>query len=452
MTISLSALMIGAGLSNAPAYAQEIPAQVSPHAAPAPASVPNTPASPPASVANTPGTPSFPVATEVPSSAPAPISIGGLEGIVLPQPDVVAPIPAPAPEAAPESPKPAPATTPVPEQAVPAPNPAPEQPAPAPAPAQEKAPEWAPPAGFVPASNMKDARPGTVASIDFTQKSGAARNALVSVAKKYDQSKPTPVIFAYGGRGDTPQNFRKYSRLLNMAAGDEAIVVYPRGIDNSWEGAPYAVTKRGEDVAFTRQILTELQGYFNVDINRVYALGMSNGGGFVANLACQAPDMLAGIVSISGAFYNPVNENCVPGMVPTLIMHGDVDRLTHYEGGLLHDAPYLSVPTLYQSIQQRNKCTEPPQVSQLPNNVEVTRGAGCAAEAVHWKIRGQGHNWWWAPDTPQVAWDFLSRQNKAKLPKPEPEVAPEVAAAPKPEAAPEPPAIPEAPAPQNAPH
>ncbi|WP_225733015.1 MULTISPECIES: PHB depolymerase family esterase [Corynebacterium] len=337
--------------------------------------------------------------------------------------DNPAPIEAPAP--APQNVvPPEPAPVPMPEQPAPAPEaPAPEAPAPAPddaapeAPAEEPpAPEppapWAPPADFRSASNMKDATPGKAASVDFAQADGTTRNALISVTQNYDPARPVPILFAFGGWKDSPENFRNYARLNTTGAANEAIVVYPRAIENAWEGAPYAVSQRGQDVAFMRQILAELQGHFNVDANRVYAIGMSNGGGFAANFACQAPDMLAGIVTVSGAFYNPVNEGCAPESVPTLIMHGDADRLTHYDGGTLHDAPYLPVPTLYQSIQQRNGCSGAPQVSELVNNVEVMRGTGCADEAVHWKLRGQDHTWWWAPDTANVAWDFLARQSK----------------------------------------
>ena len=284
-----------------------------------------------------------------------------------------------------------------------------------------------------PASTMDQAVPGTASSIDFQRPDGSTRNALISMTSNYDPAKPVPVVFAFGGAGDSPENFRNYSRLANTPAATEAVVVYPRGIDNVWEGAPYSKTARGEDVDFVRQILAELQGHFAIDTQRVYALGMSNGGGFALNLACQAPDMLAGVVGVSGAYYNPVNEGCAPGAVPTMMMHGNADTLTHYEGGLLHDAPYLPAPALHQSISQRNGCTGSPVINNYLNGVVEDAGAGCAKESVLWTVEGQNHDWWFAPDAANAAWSFLARQSQAV-----PEPAPVPAPVPMPEPAPVP--------------
>lgn len=38
---------------------------------------------------------------------------------------------------------------------------------------------------------------------------------------------------------------------------------------------------------------------------------------------------------------------------------------------------------------------------------------GCQDEAVHWRINGQDHNWFFSPDIANETWNFLARQNKA---------------------------------------
>lgn len=284
-------------------------------------------------------------------------------------------------------------------------------PAPAPAPHPHPAPRLAPAPKL--ASTIDRAQPGQPENIEFTRPDGSTRSAIVSVTSAYDPHKPTPVLFGFGGRDDTPENYRNYSRFSTTGAAGEAIVVYPRGIDNAWEGAPYATSTRGQDVAFVRQIVDELDKKFNIDRNRIYAAGMSNGGGFVMNLACQAPDLIAGVVSVSGAFYNPVNEGCAPESVPTFVIHGQQDELTHYHGGTLHNAPYLPAPRLIHSRAMRNGCAPQPVVEQKSNNVTQFGYPGCRDEAVFWRINDQGHNWHFAPDVANEAWNFLARQNKA---------------------------------------
>ena len=331
---------------------------------------------------------SLPQASAAPAPAPAPKPV---------------PKPAPAPKSAPipaPGPKSAPQPAPVPKQAL--------KPAPAPKPASRPHAAPTPHAH----SNVTKAKPGEAVNVEFTLPNGHKRRAIVSVTKNYNPARPAPVLFGFGGWHDSPENFRNYSRFSNTGAANEAIVVYPAGVEYAWEGAPYSVTPRGGDVAFARQIVDELDAHFNVDRKRIYAAGMSNGGGFAVNFACQAPDFLAGVVSVSGAFYNPVIENCVPGPVPTFIIHGAHDELTHFDGGQLHRAPYHSAPVVADSAAKRNLCAPRPVVEQKPGNTTQFGYPGCAKETVFWRINDQGHNWYFTPDVANEVWNFLARQHR----------------------------------------
>ncbi|WP_273351739.1 alpha/beta hydrolase family esterase [Corynebacterium resistens] len=331
---------------------------------------------------------SLPQASAAPAPAPAPKPV---------------PKPAPAPKSAPipaPGPKSAPQPAPVPKQAL--------KPAPAPKPASRPHAAPTPHAH----SNVTKAKPGEAVNVEFTLPNGHKRRAIVSVTKNYNPARSAPVLFGFGGWHDSPENFRNYSRFSNTGAANEAIVVYPAGVEYAWEGAPYSVTPRGGDVAFARQIVDELDAHFNVDRKRIYAAGMSNGGGFAVNFACQAPDFLAGVVSVSGAFYNPVIENCVPGPVPTFIIHGAHDELTHFDGGQLHRAPYHSAPVVADSAAKRNLCAPRPVVEQKPGNTTQFGYPGCAKETVFWRINDQGHNWYFTPDVANEVWNFLARQHR----------------------------------------
>lgn len=259
---------------------------------------------------------------------------------------------------------------------------------------------------------MTKAKLGEAVNIDFTLPNGHKRRAIISVTQNYNPARPAPVLFGFGGWHDSPENFRNYSRFSNTGAANEAIVVYPAGVEYAWEGAPYSVTPRGGDVAFARQIVDELDAHFNIDRKRIYAAGMSNGGGFAVNFACQAPDLLAGVVSVSGAFYNPVIEGCAPGPVPTFVIHGARDELTHFDGGHLHRAPYRSAPSVVGNVARRNLCAPRPVVEQKPGNTTQFGYPGCARETVFWRINDQGHNWYFTPDVANEVWNFLARQHK----------------------------------------
>ena len=79
---------------------------------------------------------------------------------------------------------------------------------------------------------------------------GKQRRYLVRIPDHYSPEKPSPVLFGFGGWGDSPENFSSYARMGNTSATDEAIIIYPEGYERAWEAAPYAKTHDGEDIRF----------------------------------------------------------------------------------------------------------------------------------------------------------------------------------------------------------
>lgn len=242
---------------------------------------------------------------------------------------------------------------------------------------------------------------------------GKTRTAIVDVPVN-SANRKKPILFVFGGRGQSAADMKNTSRL-NAVAGRDAVIVHAEGIDRSWEGAPYSKTRRGEDVAFVREMVRSLSKRYNVDTRRVYAAGLSNGGGMAMNLACQAPDLVAGVVSVSGAYYDATMNNCRGRNVPTMLIHGVHDTLLHYGGGVLHGMHYYGARAAFDNAARRNSC-----------NMQTLHGApahaltsgftynGCRASTVLWRADVGGHNWHaFAPDAPQAAWHFLSRQRHA---------------------------------------
>ena len=64
---------------------------------------------------------------------------------------------------------------------------------------------------------------------------------------------------------------------------------------------------------------------YNVDHDRIYAVGMSNGGGFAALLGCRMPEQFRAIASVAGAYYPGTYEGCAEGPVAFLEIHGGKD-------------------------------------------------------------------------------------------------------------------------------
>src|SRR5258707_13746188 len=71
------------------------------------------------------------------------------------------------------------------------------------------------------------------------------------------------------------------------------ILVMPNGYQNSWNAGTCcggASTSKLDDVALFRAIFKEVSTHVNVDLGRVYATGLSNGGYISYLLPCAAAD------------------------------------------------------------------------------------------------------------------------------------------------------------------
>ena len=82
---------------------------------------------------------------------------------------------------------------------------------------------------------------------------GRKRRVLVAIPTGVPRNKPLPVVLAFHAHNQYAENFATNAGLEGVAARAKAIVVYPQGVDRSWEGPTYARTHRGEDVRFARQ-------------------------------------------------------------------------------------------------------------------------------------------------------------------------------------------------------
>ncbi|KQB86429.1 alpha/beta hydrolase family esterase [Corynebacterium lowii] len=248
---------------------------------------------------------------------------------------------------------------------------------------------------------------GELREITLPVPNGPDRSYLVSVSRNYNPLKPTPVLLAFGGWGDSPEKFRGYSNYATSGAADEAIVIYPRGVENAWAGGPYAKTTAEQDIAAVRQIVDQVSLVLNVDRSRIYAAGMSNGGGMASTLACQAPDLVAGVAVVSGAYYLPTHQGCANGAVPYMDIHGDADPTAPYEGGSRHGVPVARTKDVVASYAARNGCT-----GEVRNG-NTTSHTGCVSPVEEVVVPGGVHEWYTNPDAANMTWNFLKGQRKA---------------------------------------
>ncbi|MBR3456263.1 MAG: prolyl oligopeptidase family serine peptidase, partial [Bacteroidaceae bacterium] len=137
---------------------------------------------------------------------------------------------------------------------------------------------------------------------------------------------------AYGTSEDpTPPGFNA------IADTEKFIVAYPQGLSQYMPGIGgvaagwNATGENNEDVAFIKAIVNELAQNYDIDLNRVYCCGFSNGGMNTYALANAASDVFAAYAGISGY---PLNEfhlrHAGERPMPFLHIHGKNDGIVLY--------------------------------------------------------------------------------------------------------------------------
>ena len=89
----------------------------------------------------------------------------------------------------------------------------------------------------------------------------------------------------------------------DIADHDGFLVVYPAGKGDSWnsgeKGPGFAIANDIDDIAFVKEILSDLETMFNLDPERIYAMGFSLGGAMAYRLACDMSDTFAAVASVA---------------------------------------------------------------------------------------------------------------------------------------------------------
>ena len=118
---------------------------------------------------------------------------------------------------------------------------------------------------------------------------GAEREYIVHVPNGYDPSRPTPLVFSLHGAMNWPSMQMQISQWNTTADRHNFIVAYPGGEG----GGPKIFGQRASrtpaempDALFIAALIDHLQSQFNIDPARIYANGLSNGGGISHALSC----------------------------------------------------------------------------------------------------------------------------------------------------------------------
>ena len=235
------------------------------------------------------------------------------------------------------------------------------------------------------------------------QSGGLVREYRLYKPAAYTGATAVPLIINMHGYGSNNLEQEFYGDFRGIADTANFLIVHPNGtLDNQgqrfWNTFGNGATV--DDVGFIRDLIDSLSATYNIDPQRIYATGMSNGGFMSYALACELNDRIAAIASVTGSMAPSKLATCNPQRpVPVMEIHGTADNVVPYNGQPL---TMTAIPTLVSAWVAFNNCNPTPVVTSVPN---TSTADGCTAEhsvysggdagstVEHYKIIGGGHTW-----------------------------------------------------------
>jgi polyhydroxybutyrate depolymerase len=202
-----------------------------------------------------------------------------------------------------------------------------------------------------------------------------------------------------------------------LSDSEAFILVYPQGIDKSWNDNanrnPYGEARVDniDDVGFIEKMITILEAEYSIDNTNIFACGISNGGLMSATLATKLPSKIKAIGMVSSNFSKVhVQEMKEEALQPfsIIVIHGTEDPIFPYNEGNMSffeqkRGEVLGAEKTISFMRKLNGNISEGIETQLPNYAPFDK---CKSTLIEYpnpenpnlkvsliKITGGGHTW-----------------------------------------------------------
>jgi polyhydroxybutyrate depolymerase len=247
---------------------------------------------------------------------------------------------------------------------------------------------------------------------------GIDREYIIYIPNSYDETSATPILFNFHGFGGSASQFINDADMRAEAEANSFILVYPQGSclngASHWNPCPIDGDNKStaDDVGFVEAMISEISSQYNLDMERIYAAGYSNGGMMAYGLANYKSDLIAAVASVSGTMLNCTGPTSHP--MPVVHLHGTSDGVIPYDGS----NDYSSVQNTLDYWINFNNTVSSPTIN-IDNTGAMTiehyvydQGDN-SVSVEHYKYVGGDHVWfnetYQGQNASKLVWDFMSR-------------------------------------------
>jgi polyhydroxybutyrate depolymerase len=237
------------------------------------------------------------------------------------------------------------------------------------------------------------------------------------------------VLFNLHGYGSNALAQMQYGDFRDLANNKDNnfILIHPQGAPlntaltssaSHWNSGGWTIGSTVDDVDFIDTIIGFISQKYNINTNRIYSTGMSNGGFMSYHLACNLSSKIAAVASVTGSMSIQTYDSCDPShATPIMQIHGISDSVVPFNGNL--DLGMKSVNDVVEYWKTYNSCEVEPIIDFVesfgPNQgIEHIKYINCLnnVQVELYKIDTMGHTWPREDDfgisASKEIWDFIN--------------------------------------------
>lgn len=189
---------------------------------------------------------------------------------------------------------------------------------------------------------------------------GLQRKYLLHTPATHRPEHPLPLVIGLHGGYTSPSRFALTTGFSDLADSEGFLVAYPEGCDRHWNDGRPGVNTDIDDVGFIAALIADIQRHRAVDTQRVYAVGISNGGYMVQRLASELPHTFAAFATVAAALPVPLRVKVQTNTPVSLLMiNSRRDKFVPFHGGVSRrgkGGEILSIPDTFEFWRQKGNC------------------------------------------------------------------------------------------------
>ncbi|MFT6727552.1 MAG: polyhydroxybutyrate depolymerase, partial [Flavobacteriales bacterium] len=217
-----------------------------------------------------------------------------------------------------------------------------------------------------------------------------------------NSSEAVPLLLNLHGYGSVNWQQELYGDFRPIADAENFIICHPNGTVDAlgsrfWNSG---IGSTIDDIGFISALIDSLEILYNIDSEKVFSTGMSNGGFMSLTLACELPNKVKAVASVTGSMTAFQINNCNnTNPTPMMQIHGTNDQTVIFEGS----ENVEGIENVVGFWVNQNGCDSVAVQTNIPDNnagdnstatrYDFNQNCGDDASVVFYKVENGGHTW-----------------------------------------------------------